>query len=710
MKKIITISGDQYTPVSVGRNYVFRQYDSIHSFLKRNFNDDFSSILCKPIQSGESIVFYTDKSGDFRPIDEFSSEQKNQILIEYNAFLHKVHLKCKEYKLSNDIDYANWADILTIVFDHDSNMLFSDGNNLAIVWGWKFRLKENYFLPFEAFSHTLLDEIPPVNDTEIEELNSGFQADEIVPVSEIKEEDIVPQDIAEDDVEEKLEEDVVEEDPILPPPNGFKRPPVVPKINFFFSLLDAFERFAKKYWWLILIFLAIILWLLLFKSCEQKPFAAAELSIEEQNKLYQEIMPDQPRHRILPIDTTKFIDDEDSHSRIISDVVNIALKNKKQSFKHFAIDLKHEFNKEDYQVVYYDDETSRLQLTFPEEERANIKATIKSKMAKYDLLIWYESIFASSKILNDPDMKSAEKSWYLKSINADKAWDITMGDTSVVLAIIDDGFDLDHIELRNKIVKRYNVVNDDSRVFSGANRYHGTHVAGIAVANGNNGKGLSGIASGCRLMPIQAAGEEGVFTMTDIIDGVLYAIKNGADVINMSLGKQFSDDIESLSPAQMDEIANNNGLDEADFWKELFQVAEENNVTIVLAGGNQNILVGLDPMQRSTQVIKVAATDQTNSKASFSNFFKKSDPDCFISAPGVRIYSTFPGNNYDFLEGTSMAAPVVAGSICLMKSVNPRLTNAQIRKILRVTSKALTDRRLAPLLQVDKAVRKARAI
>jgi subtilisin family serine protease len=76
----------------------------------------------------------------------------------------------------------------------------------------------------------------------------------------------------------------------------------------------------------------------------------------------------------------------------------------------------------------------------------------------------------------------------------------------------------------------------------------------------------------------------------------------------------------------------------------------------------------------------------------------------------VKIYSTFPGNSYDFLDGTSMASPVVAGSICLMKSVNPRLTNAQIRKILRSTSKPLNDGRLAPLIQVDKAVRKARSL
>ena len=714
MKKIFTLQGDKYVPVSSGKNYVFRQYDSIHSFLKRNFKKDVSSILCKPIQSGESVVFYTDKIGDFRSIDEFLPDQKQQILVQYNACVHTIHAKCKQYELSDDADYANWADMLKVVFDHDSNMLFSDGKQIVVVWGWKFRLKSINYLTFEVFSGALADEEMP-DETVADTLNESVQVDSIP--SDALNSDTEDTEDNEDyaDKVEPTEDSIIDtqtidgpDEIVSPPPNPVITPTVIPQKNWFFSFLDAIERFAKRFWWLILILLVLLL-LFIFKGCEEKPFHASELPTNEQDRLYSEIMPEQPRHRSYPIDTTKFIDDENSHTRIISDVINIALKKKTQNFKHFIIDLKHEFSDDEYTVVYYDDETSRLQFTFPEEKRSTIKETIKTKMVKYDLLIWDESVFESGGALNDPDFRSAEKSWYFKAVNVEKAWDITTGDTSVVIAIIDDGFDLDHIELRNKIVKRYNIVNDDSRIFSGAERFHGTHVAGIAVASGNNGKGLSGIAPGCLLMPIQAAGEDGFFMMTDIIDGVLYAIKNGADVINMSLGKQFSDGIESLSPGQMDEIASSEGIDEAIFWKELFQIAEDNNVTVVIAGGNQNILVGLDPMQRSSQVIKVAATDKMDKKASFSNFFRRSDQDCFISAPGQQIYSTVPGNDYAFLDGTSMASPVVAGCICLMKSVNPRLTNAQIRTILRSTSKPLQDNRLAPLLQVDKAVRKARA-
>jgi subtilisin family serine protease len=717
MKKIFTISGEQYMPVSSGKNYIFRQYESVYSFLKRNFKEEISAVLCKPIQSGESVVFYTDKQGDFRPIDELTIEQKQQLLIHYNSLVHTIHLKCKIYKLSNDIDSANWAETLTMVFDHDSNMLFSDGKDLVIVWGWKFRLKSANYLPFEAFSNALAYDEGQVETNEMANEhvneNSEISMEEehaVEPEIDLNQDDETIIQSYSDDVEEEVEE-IREPEPqsTIPPILDQSKTPVIKEKHWFLKLLDAIERFAKRFWWLLIILLCIILFLFV-RGCDNKPFKGSELPIEEQDKLYSEIMPDQPRQRILPIDTTKFIDDEESYSRIIGDVVNIALKNKSQNFKHFVIDLKHEFDEDEYKVIYFDDETSRLQFTFPEEERTNIKDKIKTSMASYDLLIWDETIFESSKTMNDPDFKSADKAWFFKSINAEKAWDITTGDTSVILAIIDDGFDLDHVELRNKIVKRYNIVDDNTRIFSGPDRFHGTHVAGIAVADGNNKKGLCGIAPGCRIMPIQAAGEDGFFTMTDIIDGILYAIKNGADVINMSLGKQFSDNIEFLSPGQMEDIANQSGIDEAKFWKELFQIAEDNNVTIVLAGGNQNIMVGLDPMQRSSQVIKVAATDKSDSKAVFSNFFRKSESDCYISAPGVKIYSTFPGNSYGFLDGTSMASPVVAGSICLMKSVNPRLTNAQIRKILRSTSKPLNDRRLAPLIQVDKVVRKARSL
>jgi hypothetical protein len=710
MRKIYNIQGDKYVPISSGRNYVFRQYESIHSFLKRNFTEEIAAVLAKPIQSDEGVTFYTDHGGNFKSLQDFSPEVRQNILIKYNSLLHTIHKKCDSFEQSSDLDYVNWGKSLRTVFDHDSNLIFSDGTNLVIVWGWKFRLKADYHLPFEVFSHALINE-------NIDSESNTLQADqkddtsevENDPLDNLKEEnleEIITPPIEEDEPFQEEEFEEVKEPIVL---NSFeeKSNPVVPKKNRFLILLDSFERFAKRFWWIILIFLILLFWLLFFNGCERKAFSAANLSPEEQNRLYAEILPYLPRHQILPIDTNNFIDDENSHARIISNVINIALKNKTQSFKHFIIDLKHEFDDESYKVVYFDDETSRLQLSFPEEERSEIKKNIKNKLKKYDLLIWDEAVFQSSSVFNDPVFKDKEKAWYFQAINTEKAWEITKGDTSVVIAIIDDGFDVDHVEFRNRIVHQYNIVSDQKIITSGPDRMHGTHVAGIALAAGGNGKGSCGIAPNCRLMPIQAAGEDGFFSMTDVIDGVLYAIKNGADIINMSLGREFSEDLQALTAAELEKISQTSGIDEADFWDELFQIAEDNNVTIVIAAGNQNLLVGLDPMQRSSQVIKVAAIDKSNKKANFSNFFKNATSDCFISAPGVKIYSSIPGNSFGLMDGTSMASPIVAGAVGLMKSANRSLTNVQVRKILHETAKANNDKTLAPILQVDKAVRMA---
>ena len=89
-----------------------------------------------------------------------------------------------------------------------------------------------------------------------------------------------------------------------------------------------------------------------------------------------------------------------------------------------------------------------------------------------------------------------------------------------------DAFDLNHEELKGKYFKPYNVItHNDNVVPSGK---HGTHVAGLALANGNNGKGIAGVAPNCLLMPIQASMGNGKFSMTDVVDGILYALKNGA--------------------------------------------------------------------------------------------------------------------------------------------------------------------------------------
>ena len=304
---------------------------------------------------------------------------------------------------------------------------------------------------------------------------------------------------------------------------------------------------------------------------------------------------------------------------------------------------------------------------------------------------------------------SCDNFWFLSFVGSRIIKALPKSKKPIIIAVIDDGFDLKHIEFKNRVYKPYNVINDTKKVSFDSNHKHGTHVAGIVGAAGNNGIGITGIAPQCRIMPIQASGPHVGFYMTDVVDGILYAIKNNADVINLSLGKMFTDDILNLSIDGQQNLINQNGKDEADFWNELFQMAEDNKVTIVIAAGNQDVIVGMDPMQRSDKVIKIAACNNSKQKADFSNYFKTlSNNGSCLSAPGVSIFSTLPENQYDYMDGTSMASPMVAGVVGLMKSANKNLTNKQIMRILFDTGFNTSNQKIGPLIQADKAVKKAK--
>lgn len=713
MKKQYSLDFNKYTPVSQGNGYLFNQYDSISSFIKTNFRKDLHGILLKPIKTSNSVDFWSEDRIDFVELDTLSSEKRINALKRYNAFLYEIEKKCKILAVGTGDDDFKWASILRKVFDMDSNVVLSDGESIRLVWGWAFFNKSMYIIPFADFSD-LLD--PEEESTVIDsnETEDSVQEEPTLEETESNVKETIPNvetdptpEIIETEEEVVIEEEEEEESPPTLPKEPLKAREIVPPTtNGFTQFLDAIENFGRKYWWLLLILLIILLLFLIGKCGASQVIHAAEMDPIDLDREYRDFMPDEPRARIRPIEDDQLIDDEESHNRIVADVVNIALKKKTDNFRHFAVDLKHAFPGNEFEVVYFDDETRRLQFRFPENQRDQIKQEIRSKLNTYKLLIWDEAIFEASKSFNDPSFSEPSKSWPWQTIHANQAWDISTGNTSVVVAVIDDGFDLNHIELKNKYIKPYNVVSDSRQITSGPDRKHGTHVAGIIIANGNNGKGMCGVAPGCRFMPIQAAGESGMFSMTDVIDGILYAIKNNADVINMSLGKMFPD---GIPPNEQQQISDQYGKDEALFWNELFDMAEENKVTIVVAAGNQDIMVGLDPMQRSNKVIKVAATDNDKKKASFSNYFKRNpnNGSC-VSAPGLNIFSTVPGNQFEMMSGTSMASPMVAGVVALMKSANKNLSNQQIMKILNETSFKTNDKKLGPVVQADKAVQRSK--
>ncbi|MBS8264150.1 peptidase S8 [Mesobacillus boroniphilus] len=244
--------------------------------------------------------------------------------------------------------------------------------------------------------------------------------------------------------------------------------------------------------------------------------------------------------------------------------------------------------------------------------------------------------------------------WNLPVIGTEQGWRVSRGNEEIEIAIVDTGVDLDHPDLRNRLVSGYNVI--DEKAEPDDDNGHGTHVAGIIASETNNNEGVAGMTWFSKIMPIKAMGAKGYGTTFDIAKGIVWAVDHGADVINMSLG--------NYQPSKV--------LEEA------VRYAYERDVVMVSAAGND----GSDqPTYPSAypEVLSVSAVDYNGNRASFSNYGDYID----ISAPGVYIPSTYFNEQYAALSGTSMAAPHVAGLAALIKSANPELKSSQVIKIIK---------------------------
>lgn len=262
-------------------------------------------------------------------------------------------------------------------------------------------------------------------------------------------------------------------------------------------------------------------------------------------------------------------------------------------------------------------------------------------------------------LTNDPYLSSQ---WGLEKIKAssqgESAWDYSQGSSQVTISIIDTGIDQNHPDLNGKITKNKNCTSSSTV----DDKYgHGTHVAGIAAASTNNNQGVAGTAYNVRLFNAKALGDNGSGYYSWIANCIIWSADNGAAVINLSLGGSNS----SQTLADAVNYAVNKG------------------VTVVAAAGNSNSSSPSYPAYYS-EVLAIAATDNNDVKASFSNYGNWVD----LAAPGVSIYSTAPNhsntlriNNYAYLSGTSMATPFVAGLAGLLRSVG-NLTSQQIIDIL----------------------------
>ncbi len=247
--------------------------------------------------------------------------------------------------------------------------------------------------------------------------------------------------------------------------------------------------------------------------------------------------------------------------------------------------------------------------------------------------------------------------------------------------ILDSGIDGNHEDLKDNYVsldKKY----DTDEVG------HGTHVAGIADAVSNNNIGIASVSPGkefCSITSIKVLGRFGAGTQRDVINGILKAADEGADVINLSLGGRSLD-------------AHQKAFDEA------VSYANGKGAIIVAAAGNDNADATNYSPANVRNVIAVSAIDQSNHKASFSNSVEQIKYK--IAAPGFAIFSCMPGNQYSALNGTSMAAPFVTGLIGLMKSIKPDLDTKEAYRIIDATGKeSLDDQLTGKVIVAEKAIK-----
>ncbi|MCX6028592.1 MAG: S8 family peptidase [Chloroflexi bacterium] len=278
-------------------------------------------------------------------------------------------------------------------------------------------------------------------------------------------------------------------------------------------------------------------------------------------------------------------------------------------------------------------------------------------------------------IPDDPNYASRQ-SPYLSRLEMPAAWDFTTGRLDIIVAIVDTGVDTNHEDLRKGIWINAgeipgNGVDDDGNGyvddvngwnFADGNNViyddygHGTHVAGIAAGRINNGIGIAGMAGNVTIMPVDVFPRSGYGTYEDLLMAMIYASDNGARVINLSLG--------ATSYSKGEEAA--------------VDYAWSHDVVVVAAAGNTGRTSYHYPAAHQ-HVIAVAATDASDNLASFSTRGDFVD----VAAPGVSVWSTYPGNRYGSMSGTSMATPHVSGLAALLLSLNPALTPDQVRGLIQ---------------------------
>lgn len=320
-------------------------------------------------------------------------------------------------------------------------------------------------------------------------------------------------------------------------------------------------------------------------------------------------------------------------------------------------------------------------------DRALIDAKCQELVGDQDLICEPNYIYRINKTPND---SSYSELWGMTKIGAPAAWDITTGSSSVIVAVIDTGVAYNHPDLAANIALNTgevpdNGVDDDGNGyiddyygynFSAGNGNpddvdgHGTHCAGTIGGVGDNSTGVAGVNWTVGLLPVKVLGDDGSGFNSDITAGIDYARIRGAKVMNMSLG----------------------GPGESSAMLEAIERARDAGILVAAAAGNDgedNDVVSSFPANYNVaNLISVAASNSSDKLADFSNYGAQK---VHIAAPGVSILSSYSGNGYEYLDGTSMATPHVAGVAALIWAANAELSVTQVKDLILNTATSVSS-------------------
>jgi thermitase len=299
-----------------------------------------------------------------------------------------------------------------------------------------------------------------------------------------------------------------------------------------------------------------------------------------------------------------------------------------------------------------------------------------------DVLYYFQESFTP----NDPMF--SQQQW-AETVNLPEAWSVSAGDPEVVVAVVDSGIRSDHPDLANQVMTGKNYVPGYDETDTMDLIGHGTGIAGVIAAAGNNGIGIAGASMNVQLLPLRVGvSEEGV-PVSRIALAVEEAVNMGADIINLSLG----------SPTQSARL------------EQALSYAEADDVIVVAAAGNDSNQVSFPGSSPSTIAVGATSLDGTR-LAEFSSRLSVTD----LVAPGIGIWTTtYDGSTdtvgYAPLSGTSYSTPIVTGTAALIRSVNPDLDVHQVRALLNETAQMTfaegTAGTGAGLLDANAAVREA---